>query len=98
VWISSYALGSQESLPDHAAHSSRCIVHHQIRLDKTRYGLANNSVLELKALPRDTEVNLVAQRRHGTARWISISRGKNCLDVHLAGITSFNTFPFVRKW
>jgi hypothetical protein len=61
-------------------------------------GLRINSVLELKALPRDTEVNLVAQRRHGTARWISISRGKNCLDVHLAGITSFNTFPFVRKW
>lgn len=42
----------------------------------TKYGLANNSVLELKAPPRDTEVDSVAQGRHGTAHWISMSRGK----------------------
>jgi hypothetical protein len=76
MWISKLSPRISGDLTRHVAHSSRCIVITKSAWTKIWYGLANNSVLELKALPRDTEVNSVAQGRHRTARWISMSRGK----------------------
>lgn len=92
MWISSAAFGSQESLPDHVAYGTVVAAycsHRFLRLGKLRLC---EFFWELKALPRDTEVNSVAQGRHGTARWISISRGKELpRRASCTKMTSFKT-------